>query len=193
MAPDAVIIAAGAAPIVPRIPGIGMSRVISAVDLFNSRYRTNCRNSRRRCSGMQAAAFLAGKGVKVTVVEMTGKLAADLNVMNRNELMEILAEQNMETLLNTTVSEITDDGVILSEKSGERRELKADGVVIAVGLRSRDGLYKALTGKVDELYAIGDCVKPRKIMAAMGSYRLARLITSAQQSCALRIHRNAPY
>lgn len=179
MAPDAVIIAAGAAPIVPRIPGIGMSRVISAVDLFNSKkdIGQTAVIVGGGVVGCEAAAFLSGKGVKVTVVEMTGKLAADLNVMNRNELMEILAERNIETLLNTTVSEITDDGVILSEKSGERRELKADGVVIAVGLRSRDSLYKALTGKVDELYAIGDCVKPRKIMAAMWEgYRLARLI-----------------
>lgn len=179
MAPDVVIIAAGATPIVPRIPGKDKSKAICAIDLLNSGkdIGQTAVIVGGGVVGCEAAAFLAGKGVQVTIVEMAAKLAADLNVMNRNELMEILADHNIKMLTDTTVSEISDEGVIVIEKSGEKKELKADGVIMAVGLRPRDSLQKALTGKAAELYTVGDCVRPRKIMAAIWEgYRLARLI-----------------
>jgi 2-enoate reductase len=179
MAPEVVIIAAGATSIVPRIPGNDKNKVISAIDLLNSGkdIGQTAVIVGGGVVGCETAAFLAEKGVQVTIVEMAAKLAADLNVMNRNELMEILADHNIRMLINTTVSEISDDGVIVMEKSGDKKEIKADGVVMAVGLRPRDSLQKALTGKVAELYTAGDCVRPRKIMAAMWEgYRLARLI-----------------
>jgi mycofactocin system FadH/OYE family oxidoreductase 2 len=42
-----------------------------------------------------------------------------------------------------------------------------DSIVLAMGNRVEDGLYKALKGKVKELYRIGDCVAPRKIDMAI--------------------------
>lgn len=40
-------------------------------------------------------------------------------------------------------------------------------IVTALGNRVDDGLYKALKGKVKELYRIGDCVAPRKVDMAI--------------------------
>jgi mycofactocin system FadH/OYE family oxidoreductase 2 len=42
-----------------------------------------------------------------------------------------------------------------------------DSIVLAMGNRAEDGLYKALKGTVKELYRIGDCVAPRKIDMAI--------------------------
>jgi mycofactocin system FadH/OYE family oxidoreductase 2 len=42
-----------------------------------------------------------------------------------------------------------------------------DSIVLAMGNRVEDGLYRALKGKVKELYRIGDCVAPRKIDMAI--------------------------
>jgi mycofactocin system FadH/OYE family oxidoreductase 2 len=42
-----------------------------------------------------------------------------------------------------------------------------DSVVYALGNRAEDALYKALKGKVKELYRVGDCVAPRKIDMAI--------------------------
>ena len=42
-----------------------------------------------------------------------------------------------------------------------------DTVVMAMGNRVEDGLYKALKGRVKELYRIGDCVAPRKVDMAI--------------------------
>ena len=42
-----------------------------------------------------------------------------------------------------------------------------DTVVMATGYRSENRLYKALKGKVSELYAIGDCKLPRRALDAI--------------------------
>jgi mycofactocin system FadH/OYE family oxidoreductase 2 len=42
-----------------------------------------------------------------------------------------------------------------------------DSIVLAMGNRAEDSLYKALKGTVKELYRIGDCVAPRKIDMAI--------------------------
>ena len=71
---------------------------------------------------------------------------------------------------------LTDEGAVVNS-CGEKRTLKADTVVLALGLKSEGALTKGLQGKVPELYAIGDCVEPRRIINAVWeAYRIARLI-----------------
>jgi hypothetical protein len=52
-----------------------------------------------------------------------------------------------------------------------------DSIVLAMGNRVEDGLYRALKGRVKELYQIGDCVAPRKIdMAIHEGDKVGRMI-----------------
>jgi hypothetical protein len=52
-----------------------------------------------------------------------------------------------------------------------------DSIVLAMGNRVEDGLYKALKGRVKELYRIGDCVAPRKVdMAILEGDKVGRMI-----------------
>lgn len=52
-----------------------------------------------------------------------------------------------------------------------------DSIVLAMGNRSEDTLYKSLKGKVKELYRVGDCVAPRKIdMAMLEGDKIGRMI-----------------
>ncbi len=61
--------------------------------------------------------------------------------------------------------------------SGNRRVIEADTAILAVGFRSNKELEEKLEGEVPELYTIGDCVKPGKILGAIhGGARVARLI-----------------
>ena len=179
MAPQVVIIATGATPIIPKIPGVDKNIAVTAINLL-----LGSKDAGETIVvvgggliGCEVAVFLAGKSKRVALVEMMESLAPDVNPWVRGQLLEMLAQGNVEVLSNTTVSEITDDGVIINGKSGEKRELKADGVVLAVGLKPQDSLQQALMGKVAELHAIGDCVQPRKIIDAMWEgFRFARLI-----------------
>lgn len=52
-----------------------------------------------------------------------------------------------------------------------------DSIVLAMGNRVEDGLYRALKGRVKELHCIGDCVAPRKIdMAILEGDKVGRTI-----------------
>jgi hypothetical protein len=52
-----------------------------------------------------------------------------------------------------------------------------DTIVLAMGNRVEDGLYRALKGRVKELHRIGDCVAPRKVdMAIYEGDKVGRMI-----------------
>src|SRR3989475_27223 len=76
---------------------------------------------------------------------------------------------------------VTDRDVLSGEAnvySGAERRIEAvDTVVMAAGSRSTDSLYRALKGRVSELYAVGDCVAPRGVhQAILDATRVARAI-----------------
>jgi len=179
MAPQVVIVATGATPIIPDIPGVDKSIVATANEILLGKKEAG-ETVVIRGGGLVACelgVFLAGKGKKVTLVTRMEKLAPDASTANRSQLMEMVIQSKVEVLTNTTVSEVTNDGVITSDRSEEKKRLKADTVVLALGFEPRDELHQALMGKVAELRAIGDCAAPRKIIDAMWEgFRFARLI-----------------
>ena len=74
------------------------------------------------------------------------------------------------------VLEITEKGAVIRHNDGQN-ELAADSIVLAVGLEANSGFQEKLQGKVSEVYAIGDCVRPRKVLDAIWEgFRIARLI-----------------
>jgi hypothetical protein len=59
----------------------------------------------------------------------------------------------------------------------ERRIEGVDTLVLSMGSRSTDALYRALKGKVSTLHAIGDCVAPRGVhQAILEGTRVARAV-----------------
>ena len=63
--------------------------------------------------------------------------------------------------------EVTETGLLVTDAWGQVYTVEADTIVVAVGAKPNDALLKALEGKVPELYAIGDCVKPRRMINAI--------------------------
>ena len=70
--------------------------------------------------------------------------------------------------------EITDKGLVLLTKEGERRTIEADTIIPAVPLTPNTGLQETLKGKAAEVYFIGDCSEPKVIIDAVAAgYRVA--------------------
>ena len=127
--------------------------------------------------GCEMALSLAQKGKRVTIVEALDSLARDMYSINRLHLLKLLSEVPIEILTNTSVSEITADGVVAVDVHKKSRLLNADNVLIAVGLRSEDDLSHKLDDGGPEVFVIGDCAAPRKVINAIWEgYRKARLI-----------------
>jgi pyruvate/2-oxoglutarate dehydrogenase complex dihydrolipoamide dehydrogenase (E3) component len=119
--------------------------------------------------GSELAWFLAEQGKQVTIVEMMGAVAMDMNMFSRLYLLDKLGELGVNMVIDTTVRRITDKGVVAIDAEGKKQVIKADTVILAAGFKCNNPLEKKLKSMVPEVYAIGDCVKPGKIEGAIGA------------------------
>jgi len=162
--PDAVVIATGSSASPIDVPGAQRAHVVFAADVLTGNVETGDRVVivGGGQTGLETAEFLAEKGKRVTVVEMLPEVGADMELITKLFLLGRLARSGVVTLTNRKVDAITERGV---QAGGEL--LEADSIVVAVGLKPEKGLAEALEGRVPELYRIGDCVKPRKLLDAI--------------------------
>lgn len=177
--PDIIIIATGGTPIIPGIPGAQKENVMTAIDVLLGKRQVEKSVAVVGGSlvGCETALYLAQKGFKVTIVEMLDTIADDLFYANKQHLQKLLAEADVKVLASKTVVEITNEAVVIADKDGSRSTLEADSVVLAVGLKPEGRLLETLKDEVREVYAIGDCVEPLKVIDAIRQgFHTARVI-----------------
>jgi len=169
--PDVVIVATGAEPAIPNLPGIKGKNVVTAVDVLRGKVQIKNRRVIVAGGGMigaEVGEFLLDRGNKVTVVEMLPTIAADMEPLNRQGLMEALEGRDITMLTNKEIAEITERGVVVIDKKNDAKELiEGDIVVIALGAKPVRTLAEKLDGKVTELYTVGDCNEPRRVEQAV--------------------------
>jgi len=168
--PDAVIVATGATPIVPNIPGVDGENVVMALDMLTDKKEVgdNVVIVGGGMVGCETAEFLVEKGKKVTILEMLGRIGADIERANRWVVLGRLRQLGVRMEVNAKVEEITDKGV-KARRNGNTEVFESDTVVFAVGMQSERKLVQELEGKVAEMHVIGDSAKPGKIAQAIES------------------------
>ncbi|MCD6600283.1 MAG: FAD-dependent oxidoreductase [Dehalococcoidia bacterium] len=180
--PDEVFVATGSNFIKPDILGIERSNVVTAIDLLlgKGKMGDSVLVVGGGLIGCETALWLAKQGTMVTIVEILPELMiAGLPVPHENRMMllELLAANNVNILTNTGIQEVIAEGAITSSEIFNERTIKADTVVLALGLKPDDELYESLRRKVAHLHVLGDCREPRNIMGAIwDSYEVAHLI-----------------
>lgn len=164
---DVVIVASGARPIIPAIPGVDGANVVTAHDVLAGKAATGDAVVVVGGGqvGVETADFLAESGKQVTILEMLDKIGPDLGVTVRWIVMKKLAERGIVAIPGARVQEITATGVAY-QKDGAVQSLPADTVVLAVGARSDKRLMEELEHKV-EAYSVGDAVQARKALDAI--------------------------
>jgi len=196
--PDVVILATGGVPTTPEITGINRRNVISGPDLHR-RLRSYLRFLGPKAlrwltrfwmpigkrviiiggglHGCELAEFLIKRGRKVTIVDAgTVDTLGDgiISRWRRRSLLDWLAKKGATMVTEVKCEEITDKGLAVRNKEGNRQTILADTIVTATPLKSDTELLKTLKGEVPEIYAIGDCSEPRLILEAIGNgYRVA--------------------
>ncbi|MBI4330741.1 MAG: FAD-dependent oxidoreductase [Chloroflexi bacterium] len=176
--PDVVIIAAGASPLIPDIPGVNKPHVVLAEDVLKGNARVGNRVivvGGRGQTGPETADFIVEKGLakSVTIIARSNVIAADMNPTNRAHFMQVVwPKLGIKVLTNMDVIEITDKGVIAMDRQWQKHPIEVDTVVLARGYTPNRTLHEALKGQATEIHSIGDCVKPRNIRAAVfeGAY-----------------------
>ncbi len=166
--PEVVILATGAVPIIPEIPGITLKSVVLARDILTEKENTGDRVIivGGGLVGCDAAYFLATKGRTVTIVDMLEKVGADIGRIMRWFLLERLREENVQILTQTKCEEINNKGIKI-KKDNKTEFLEADTVVIAAGYQPDTKLYDAIQGEQLEIFVIGDAKEARNAFDAI--------------------------
>ena len=119
--------------------------------------------------GCETALWLAQHGKKVTIVEtLDGLMAANgpLCHANRDMLEALLPFQGVTVVTGAEVK-CYRNGVLSLAAAGRGREIPCDSVILAVGYREEDSLYRELEFDVPELYLLGNARKVSNIMYAI--------------------------
>lgn len=175
--PDVVIVATGAAPFIPDLPGVEKERVLTAWDLLAGNAAQGARNVVVIGGGMvgcEVADFLADRGDNLmigrkaaTVITRQADVALDMVAEARALLLQRLRDKDVAFLTRATTKEILDDGVVVV-KDGEEMTLSGiDCIVLARGAKPVDELSDRIKDKVAEVYVIGDAKEPRKALEAI--------------------------
>jgi 2,4-dienoyl-CoA reductase (NADPH2) len=167
--PDAVILATGATPIIPNIPGVDEDNVATAIEALtrSKQVGQNVVIVGGGSIGCETAEFLFKMGKKVTLLEMLDRIGADIGEWNRWVVIDRLNAAGIRLETSAKVEMITEKGVIIRRPNGLEEFFEADSVVIAVGMKSVNRMANELDGKVASLYKVGDCVEPHKVRQAI--------------------------
>jgi pyruvate/2-oxoglutarate dehydrogenase complex dihydrolipoamide dehydrogenase (E3) component len=168
--PDAVVIATGVSMAKPDIPGADKPSVLSARSVLDGKETAvKVAVIGGGLVGCETAEFLQKQGKQVTVIEMLDDIAGKMVYAQKTILEARLKAAGVTILTGTKCKEISDAGVIVKTKAGEKLPIDAGTVVIAVGDRPNNPLERELKGIVHELHMVGDCVQPEGIAEAVAA------------------------
>ena len=165
--PDAVVVATGAVPQTLEVEGADGKNVVQAVDVILGKAKVGKRVVvvGGRYLGMEIADQLAGQGKEVylTTRSLLGRdVERNIYLALRNRLID----KGVHMFQNCPLVEIKENGTYVAF-NGDLVFLKADTVVLAVGMKSQNQLAASLKDVISDLYTIGDCVTPRDALYAI--------------------------
>jgi 2-enoate reductase len=184
-APDALVIAVGARPIMPDVPGMDRPFVASAVEVLRdvSRFRgSKAVVIGGGDVGCETACHLADNGFEVAIVEMRDSLMEDNDNVNvKIQMVQLLEDKKVTVMTRTTLNAVNDDGVEVILPNTRQWGLEADLVAIAVGMKTgrnftrgssmhlapMEGVIGEMAMKAKEVHLIGDCAVPGRIREAI--------------------------
>ena len=198
---DHLVLAPGAAPFVPPIPGVeraltlrniaDVDAMAAAVDAALARPEPTAVIMGGGFIGVELAENLTERGVKVTIVELADQLLAPLDVEMAVLVEKHLLKHGVDVVTGASVTEICPETVALSNG----QVLPAALVVAAIGVRPETGLAEAAGLELGErggilvdehqrtsdpaIFAVGDAVVKRD--ALTGSQALVPLAGPANR------------
>jgi 2-enoate reductase len=179
---DVLIIATGAKPVVPPIPGIEKELVVTAPEVLlgGKRIGEEVIVVGGGLIGCETAIWLAEQKRKVTIIEMLDDLmigSIPIPHANRQMVLDMVNANNVAVMTGTRLMEVNDKGGHLISRDSKSTTLGADTIVLSVGLTPDRQLYETLVGETSNLYLIGDARETRNIMGAIwDAYEVAHSI-----------------
>ncbi len=170
---EAVIVAVGASPKRPNIPGIEQPHVFAASDVFGheSELGKNIVVIGGGEIGVETGMHLAEKGHSVTVLEMLPRLANEAPEAHYRSMLENYYKNlpNFHGICGVTVTKVDTNGVQYLSADHKEHKINCDSILYSVGMTENFQQAMSLFGAVANTRMIGDCEKAGNVQKAMRS------------------------
>jgi 2,4-dienoyl-CoA reductase-like NADH-dependent reductase (Old Yellow Enzyme family)/thioredoxin reductase len=171
-APDAVVVATGGVPLVPDVPGIESSNVVTGLAVLRGDVAVSGRvvvagGLDNHIGAPTIAEFLADRGCSVEYLSEQMDFAHGAEDGTRLPLMHRMLNRGVVVSMLHRLVSVEDGGVtVMNTFTRAQRRVEDATVVLACGLVPDDRLARELRGAVPELHLIGDSLAPRRMMHA---------------------------
>jgi len=188
---DKLIIATGANPKMPPIPGIDLDGISTLLSMQDADYLRSLVDEKKvkkavivggGLIGIETCEALQLAGVEVTIVECLPQLMSFLDWKMAKLVENHICSQGVDVILNNGVSEfVGENGLLKSVKLQDGQELSCELAVMAIGvapnakLAADAGLEIGKLGGISvnrkmqtsdpDIYAAGDCVEIKNLLS----------------------------
>ncbi|MDB9822941.1 FAD-dependent oxidoreductase [Deltaproteobacteria bacterium] len=154
---DAVLVAVGAEPVIPNIPGADGKHVYNVVDVYGKEKALgkNIVVIGGDQIGSETGMYLAEKGHSVTVLTSSNQL-----MKSEGSHQDIDLYQGMKKfsyITEATAKSIFGGKVTYVDAKGYEKSIQADSVVIYAGFKPKLDEALKFSGSADRFFTIGDC------------------------------------
>ena len=182
---DRLIIATGSSPFILPVPGVDLEGVIGFRDIADVETMLSAARTYKKAVvigggllGLEASNGLMKQGMDVAVVHLTDSLMErQLDKASSALLKESLQERGMKFYLDAKTDSIVGDEHVQAVRFDDGREIPADLVVMAVGIKpnidlARESRIHCERGIIvsdtmqtydPNIYAVGECVQHRTV------------------------------
>ena len=174
LSPDVVVVATGARPNIPQIPGI--DRALTAEDALTdpSAVGQSAVIFGTGLVGVETALWMLELGKAVTLIGRSDRFMPKALYSDAEHARALLRFRGATLMSETAVEEIGDGWVRVRRKGSAPEHLDADTFICAAGYRSDDTVYQVMRAHFPIVYNIGDSAAARNIYAAVHeAYELA--------------------
>jgi len=116
--------------------------------------------------GSGTADFLAERGHEVTILLRGSDIGSKLELSTKKVIQKRL-EKNRVRIISKAHFKGFEKRKVRIDHEGIEEYLDGDQVIIAIGAKPENSLFQEIKGKMEQVYAIGDCVEPRGIQEAI--------------------------
>lgn len=168
--PDAIIVATGAKPWMPQIPGIDNKNVVTAEDVLLGNVDVSdgpvvvCGGGE---VGGETAHYITETCHDITLVEMMPDILNDMMPLTRDCLVRYIHGAGIKVITQAKVSKITEHAVCYLDPEGKEVELPANTIISAFGYKSYNPLEKVARENCNNVRVIGGALKAGTALTAV--------------------------
>jgi 2,4-dienoyl-CoA reductase-like NADH-dependent reductase (Old Yellow Enzyme family)/thioredoxin reductase len=170
---DAILVAIGAEPVVPPIPGVEGKNVVFAPDVYGNEdaLAEKVVIIGGGEVGVETGMHLAEMGHDIVLLEVLDRLASSAPPLHYYNMFRDAWERlpNFKYHLNAHCTDIGISKVTYRKADNTEHTVEAGSVVIAVGMKPRNDLAISFYGAGDRFFIIGDCSAAGNVQKAIRS------------------------